>query len=501
MVYKHVDLQTSARQTRLAEAVTRLEVELELPGHYPEAAVAEAEAAIADHHPPRPDLTDIPFVTIDPATSTDLDQAVHIGRSGDGYTVRYAIADVPAFIAPGGALDAETRRRGQTLYLPHRRIPLHPVAISEDAGSLLPGQRRGAYVWTFALDAAGKVANSSLERGTVMSRQKLDYDGAQRAIDDGSAGETLVLLKEVGLLRVRLEQERGGASLRIPEQEVEVDDAGNYRLAARAPLPVEDWNAQISLLTGMEAARIMLAGKVGILRTMPEPDEGSAATFRRQAATLGRTWDEGVPYGRFLRSLDVTDPRQQAIMHAAASLFRGAGYTAFDGEVPAERVQAAIAAPYAHTTAPLRRLVDRFVLVVCEHLHRGEAVPPAVREALPLLPALMQESNRVAGTVERAAIDTIEAALLHGRVGERFDAVAIDGPSPEQLHKAQGNGQPAYGRVQLREPAVTARAEGVVEAGREVTVELVEADIAERSVLFRVVPASGPAEPVAAGGR
>jgi len=486
VVRKLIDLKTSARQTRLAGALDDVVAALELPTAYPEAALAEAAAAVEALELPTVDLTDIEFATIDPPTSTDLDQAVHITRAKDGYTVRYAIADVPAFIELGGALDAETRRRGQTLYLPGRRIPLHPELISEDAGSLLPGRRRGAYVWTFHLDSSAQVQRSELVRATVTSRQKLDYAGVQAAIDAGTAPESLALLRDVGLKRIEAERERGGASLRIPEQEVEVDDAGFYHLEARAPLPVEDWNAQISLMTGMEAARIMLEGRIGILRTMPAPDEHGAAAFRREARSLGVPWQEGVPYGEFLRSLDVRQPRQLAIMHAATSLFRGAGYTAFDGELPAERLQAAIAAPYAHTTAPLRRLVDRFVLVVCEHMVRGEDVPAGIRAALPLLPDVMQASNQVAGNVERAAIDTVEAALLADRIGERFEAVTLNGATPEQIAAARENGNVPGGRLQLLDPAVTARYEGTAEAGERVVAELVEADIARRTVLFRV---------------
>lgn len=486
MVRKLIDLKTSARQTRLAEALDSLVSALELPRQYPPEALAEARAAIDSLVLPEHDLTDIEFVTIDPAASTDLDQAVHLARDGEGYVVRYAIADVPAFVELGGPLDTETRRRGQTLYLPGHRVPLHPEIISEDAGSLLPGQRRGAYVWTFHLDAGALVRRTELTRATVHSRQKLDYAGVQASIDDGSASESMALLKEVGLKRIEAERDRGGASLRIPEQEVEVDDDGVPCLAARAALPVEDWNAQISLLTGMEAARIMLEGGIGILRTMPAPDEHGSTAFRREAASLGTPWQRGVPYGEFLRTLDVTEPRQLAIMHAATSLFRGAGYTAFDGELPQEQTQAAIAAPYAHTTAPLRRLVDRFSLVVCEHLVRGAEVPAAIRRVLPLLPELMQSSNQEAGTAERAAIDTVEAALLSDRIGEEFEAITLNGTTAEQAAKARGNGDAPGGRLQILEPAVNARFVGRSEAGERVRAELVEADIEKRTVLFRI---------------
>merc|ERR1712034_58240 len=107
----------------------------------------------------------------------------------------------------------------------------------------------------------------------------------------------------------------------------------------------------------MAAAQIMLDGGVGILRTMPPADEESVEHFRRQTRALGRPWLAERAYGDYLRELDGEQPRDLAILHAASALFRGASYTAFDGTEPEESIQAAIAAPYTHVTAPLRRLV------------------------------------------------------------------------------------------------------------------------------------------------
>jgi exoribonuclease R len=93
---------------------------------FPEEVLAEAEAAIAAYVLPATDRTDLGFVTLDPASSTDLDQAFYIERAGAGFRVLYAIADVPAFVAMGGAIDVETRRRGETVYFPDLKVSLHP---------------------------------------------------------------------------------------------------------------------------------------------------------------------------------------------------------------------------------------------------------------------------------------------------------------------------------------------------------------------------------------
>jgi exoribonuclease R len=460
----------------LRKALAAIRAGLEWGEDFRQEVEAEAAAAVASVRLPSPatpgaDLLDVPVFTIDPPGSMDRDQAMHLERTASGYRVRYAIADVPAFVAPGGAIDAEARRRGQTLYPPDGRIPLHPPVISEDGASLLPGEERSAYVWTLDLDADARLTRTRLHRARVRSRARLDYEHVQGLVDSGSGPERLALLKEIGLALIALEQERGGASLGRPDQEIrEVD--GRYEIRRRMPLAAEGWNAQISLLTGMAAAQLMLEGRVGILRTMPPPNEESVDWFRRRARALGTPWPEATGYGAYLRTLDPADPRQLAILHAAASLFRGAGYTAFDGEPPEDPVQSAVAAPYAHTTAPLRRLVDRFVLVVCEALANDREVPDWARRALPQLPEIMASSDGLAGRLDHAAVSAVEAAVLGSHAGERFAATVL-------------NVKNGGGDIQLDDFAVTARCEGELVAGETVTVELVTAEVATGTVLFR----------------
>jgi len=450
----------------LSAALAALRAELGRPAEFPPAVDAEARRAIAQRREPALDLTGIPFVTIDPAGATDLDQAFAIERDGAGWRVFYAIADLASFVTPGGAIDSEARARGVTLYAPDGRIPLHPPVLSEGAASLLPGEHRGAYVWEFLLDGSGRATATSVRRASVRSRRQLSYPEAHAALD---TEPMLGLLRDVGEARLALESERGGASLATPEILVERDGDG-YRLERRAVLPIETWNAQLSLLTGMEAARIMLEGGIGILRTMPAAEPEAIARFRRQTIALATPWPEGEGYGHYLRRLSPDDPRHLAIRHAAASLFRGAGYRAFDGERPAENVQAAIGAPYAHVTAPLRRLVDRFGLDVCVALCAGDDVPEWVRAALPELPSHMGRAATVAGRLDRRTLDTVEAAVLAPHVGELFDAVAITDAT-----------------IQLAEPAVEAACEGPLEPGAAVRVRLEEAGIRSGTVRFRAV--------------
>ena len=462
--------------TGLRARLDAVRAELEVPEAFPEEVLREAERVAAEPLGlPERDETDLPFVTIDPPGAMDLDQAMHLSREGEGYRVRYAIAHLESFVEPGGAIDVEARRRGQTIYAPDRRTPLHPPVLSEDAASLLPGKTRPAYVWDIRLDARGEHTAAEVYPAMVRSTERFTYEEVQQSIDGGTDDDRLILLQEIGARRIALEQERGGATLPMPDQEVEEVDGG-FRLRLRPLLPVEDWNAQISLLTGMVAAELMLHAEVGVLRTMPAPGDEALRQLHRIAGALGVDWPAEQSHGDLLRSLDGSDPRHLALIHESTVLFRGAGYTAFDGGLPELVEQAAIAAPYAHVTAPLRRLVDRFGLALCVAVSAGEEIPAWVRTSLTDLPALMDASDRVAGGVERAAMGAVEAATLADRVGETFTAVVIDG--------ADGDRDP---EVQLLDPPVIARAAGSAELGDEVRVRLVDVDLAESRTRFEVV--------------
>jgi exoribonuclease R len=458
----------------IAAAFAELRENLDVSLQFPEAVLADAEQAVRSPRLPTADETAIPFVTIDPPESMDLDQALHLERDGGGYRVRYAIADVAAFVEPGGPMDVEAHRRGQTLYAPDEDARLYPPALSEDAASLLPGETRPALVWTMLVDAGGEGVDVDLRRARIRSREKLDYAGVQRSLEDGSASEPLQLLREVGLLRQERERRRGGIDLRIPEQEVTAGPDG-YTLAFRAPLPVEGWNAQISLMTGQAAAELMLKAQIGLLRTLPEADPRAVARLRRTARALGIDWPAELSYADLIRTLDPAQPAHAAFLAESTVLLRGSGYAAFDDEVPSRPAHAGVGAPYAHATAPLRRLVDRYVGEACLALSAGDEVPGWVRDALPQLPDEMETSNRRAQQYEAGVISTVEAAVLEHRVGETFDAVVVE------LDEHDGGGT-----VQLTEPAVTAHCQGELPLGERVRIRLVLADVAKRQVRFEL---------------
>ncbi len=478
MPSRHVSLRDTEPPV-LREGLRRLRAGLGVPGEFPADVRAEAERVAANPVLPDRDCTGIEFVTLDPEGATDLDQAFHLSRVGDGFLLRYAIADVAAFVAPGGRLDAETHQRGETLYAPTRKIPLHPTVLSEGAASLLPDQDRPALVWELTMDANGELTETTVARGMVRSRAKLTYTGAQADLDAGRGGEQLELLRTVGTLRQQIEVRRGGVSLSVPEQEIVATDA-RWELAYRAPLPVEDWNAQLSLATGMAAAALMLKAGVGILRTLPPARDSSIAKLRRTASALGISWPHAMGYPEFVRSLSAAVPAHAAMLNACTLLFRGAGYQAFNGIAPDQPMHAAIAAPYAHTTAPLRRLVDRYTGETCVAICAGEPVPAWVAEALPVLPGEMDEADRRAKKYDRGTIDLVEAMVLAPHLGQTFTGTVLEVDTEDD-----------YGVLQLPDPAVEARVKGGdLVLGQQIPATLVAADLLAGKVEFRVFATS-----------
>ncbi|MGA8993581.1 MAG: RNB domain-containing ribonuclease [Nocardioidaceae bacterium] len=461
----------------LRHGVTVIEKQLGLTAEFPEDVQQVAQQAAGQPRLPRLDRSDLPLVTIDPTGARDLDQALHIARDGDGFVVHYAIADVAAFVTPGDPVDQEAHRRGETYYGALSKVPLHPPLLSEGAASLLPDALRPALLWRIAVDAEGETSHVHVERALVRSRAQWDYQAVQDALEAGTADEVFVLLAAVGRLRLAREAARGGVSLPLPEQEVE-RSGDRWQLRFRTPLPVEEWNAQISLLTGMAAGTLMVEAGVGLLRTLPPPEDRDVERLRRTARGLGIGWPDGVDYPEFVRSLDPARPTHAAMLVSCTRLLRGAGYVAFDGAPPDQHGHAAIAAAYAHVTAPLRRLADRYAGEVCLALCAGEEVPGWVRSALGSLPATMSASGQRAGRYEGAVHDLVEAAVLAPRVGESFPAVVV----------AVEEARPNRGKLVVQDPAVEAsvRSAGPLPLGGRVQARLVEADVRARRVRFEV---------------
>ena len=291
---------------------------------------------------------------------------MHIERRGDGHRVHYAIADPGAFITPGGALDRETHARAVTVYMPDGKIPLHPPVLSEGAASLLPGQWRPAVLWTLDLDARGELTGTEVRRAEVRSVAQHTYEDERIAA------------------AARGRRAAAGARARARRRAARGAGAGGHPAGRRLDRALpgaarsEEHNAQISLLCGMAAAALMLRRGIGILRTQPRAGRarsGAAAADRRGACR--RRGRRSCPIPSSSATLDPTKANHAAVMHEASRVAHGAGYTAFDGTPPADAAHWAVAAPYAHATAPLRRLQDRYVSACClgESAHGARGAP------------------------------------------------------------------------------------------------------------------------------
>ncbi|GGK61434.1 RNB domain-containing ribonuclease [Nocardia camponoti] len=454
--------------------------EFALPGTYPAEAVAEARDAVDAFAGTRVDRTDLELATIDPPGAMDLDQALQISRTPTGFTLHYAIADLGAVIVADSALDTEARKRGQTYYLPDGSIPLHPPVLSEDTASLLPERTRPAALWTIELDNAAQPQHFSVVRALVRSRARFDYAQVQADADAGTLHPSIAALPEFGALRIADGLARGAISLRLPNQEV-VADGDGWKLAIEPRTAADDWNEQVSLLTGMCAASITLDGQVGLLRTMPPPQPSAIESMRRTAAALGVDWPADMPAGQLLAGLDPNSPAGLVLMSEATSLLRGARYTLLADLEPADRrpellTHSGVGAPYAHVTAPPRRLGDRFTTEICLARCAGTEVPQWVIDGLPEVATALARTDSVANKVDRACVDLTETTVLEDRVGQDFPAIV--------LREATAN-RPA--EIFIADPPILTGCTGNPPEGERVTARLTTSDPKTRTLTFDYV--------------
>jgi exoribonuclease R len=370
---------------------------------------------------------------------------------------------VAAVVPAGGAVQQEAWLRGQTVYCPDERISLYPPAIGEGAASLLPDQERPALVYVIDLDGQGRQTAARVDRAIVRSHRRLAYGEAE-----------VPLLEQIGTRRLALARERGSITLNAPAQTVVPDPTQTcgYRIELEQRSPDEDWNAEISLLAGMAAAGIMVSRGLGLLRTMGGADPYRVKQLQTAARALGVDWPEGRPFAEFVTSLDPALPQQAALIEEARDAMGHAGYAFFEG-TPAEGSEhAGIAARYAHTTAPLRRLADRYVLDL--------VAGGGDREALARLPEVMGEAGSRAARVERAIVDDVETRVLEHRVGERFTAVALENDRHGTV-------------IRIADPPVRARmhADPAPAPGAIVAVQLTRADPVSRSLEFHPAAPQG----------
>lgn len=447
----------------LAQGLAAIREQFSVAEGFPPQVLAAAQSAATRAPTDHADRTDMPFVTLDPTRSTDLDQAFAIERAGADLVLHYAIADVAWFVADGDPVDVEAWKRGTTLYLPDGKAGLYPPVLAEQAASLLPDGPRPAVIFTVRIAPDGAATLDGVQRAIIRSRAKLAYSTVQESdLPDG--------FDDIARRVAAAEERRGAARVDPPEQQVERMADGTFTLRFRPPNRAEQRNAALSLATNLAVADALQAAGTGLFRVMAQPEPRAETRLRRTAEAFGLAWASGVPLTAFEKTLDPADARHAAFMFAVRRAGQGASYQPFIPGTPPWH--AAVAAPYAHATAPLRRLADRYVIRAALALAAGQRVEQVVEDAFQRLPAVMQRAEARGGQIDRAVIDLAEASFLASRIGSTFDAVVTD---------LAENGA----RIQLCDPAVVARvkADGVL-PGTRLAVRLVAADPARRTMTF-----------------
>ena len=458
-----------AAELALADGFAAIEKQYSLPKGFPLAVLSAAEQAV-DGKSHREDVarvvaTDIPYVTLDPPTSTDLDQAFFLSRDGDEIVLSYALADLTRFVPEGGPVESEAWQRGVTIY-GFDKVPLYPPCISQRGASLLPDGPRPAVQVNVGISSQGDLRLRSIERVVCASRAKLAYTTVDL--------QAIPFLEQFAQRMWLNESKRGSVRFEFPHQEVVADDAapGGVRLELKSPLYSENVNSSLSLAVNMVLGDLLMKSQVGLYRVMDEPASRAMDRLRREAHALKIPWAADETIKDVQRRLDPTNLVHQRFLLIVRRAGGRASYAAYSPDkVP---WHAAIGATYVHATAPMRRLADRYVLDLACLLTKNEAIPDELLTKLNALPEVMAAGEGKAKGVDRAVIDLIEVVSLQGRIGEVLEAEVVDA---EQ------------GIVQTYDSAIRSRAAQLrdVSNGDIVHVRIDKAELSTRQVVLTAI--------------
>lgn len=403
----------------------------------------------------RLDLRHLPFITIDPATARDHDDAVFAeqrapqtlslvdpsgARSAPGSGTRWthrlwvAIADVAHFVRPAGAIDAEARRRGNSFYFPDRAIPMLPERLSTQLCSLRPDVDRLAVVVELRLVAEGRVADALFHEAVIRSHAQLSYEQAAgwlskpdaQASDAPVWAESLRWLDRIAKQLYAARRAAGAIGLELPEIRIEFDASGRPVDAV-----VRERNAAHSLIeeamlaaNRAVAAALDRAGRPTLHRVHPPPRDQKLAALSslldRLALRDGADLSEPGAVARVLEAVRGT-AYEERVHVAALRTMSQARYEANSRGHYALQFD-----HYLHFTSPIRRYADLEVHRALKHSIRGgsqrASAPLRDGEAISRLAVWLSGRERVAVAVERDAESLACCAILQGREGERFRA-------------------------------------------------------------------------------
>ena len=383
----------------------------------------------------REDLRHLPIVAIDPADARDHDDAIWAEPDGEGgFRAVIAIADVSYFVRPGGALDKEARKRGNSVYFPDRVVPMLPEILSADVCSLREGEGRAAMACHVQISAAGKITSTRFTRAIVKIDEVIAYEDAQARIDEDRASDNLRNLWACWNILAKARDARDPLALDLPERRVVLNDEGKIEeIAVRERLDAHRVVEDFMIVANVAAAQALEKKNSPVVYRVHEtPSREKLVALREYLETFGRKLALGqvINPGLFNRMLaDVSDESEKAqVMEAVLRTQTQAYY----GPDNMGHFGLALAS-YAHFTSPIRRYADLLVhraLVDAFKLEQPKPMgdlPPKSglsdrdRADLGIVADAISKTERRAMEAERDTVDRYVAAWLSGRVGETFD--------------------------------------------------------------------------------
>ena len=408
-----------------------------IPHTFSDAVLREAEAAakLPLSAEKREDLTHLPIVAIDPADARDHDDAIWAQPDGEGgFDALVAIADVAHYVRPGGVLDREARKRGNSVYFPDRVVPMLPEVLSADVCSLKEGEPRAAMACHLKIAADGRISQWRFTRAIVRIAHNIAYEDAQAAIDGGSPPEYLASLWAAWKALNAARDARDPLDLDLPERRVHLDEKGRITdISVRERLDAHRVVEDFMIAANVAAAKALEAKASPVVYRIHEPPtREKLIALRDYFDSIGKKLALGqvITPGLFNRMIkDIADDGEKALVMEAVLRSQTQAYY---GPQNAGHFGLALGS-YAHFTSPIRRYADLLVhraLVDAYGLEqprpKGDLVPATSgladrdREDLTRITDAISLTERRAMEAERDTIDRYVAAWLAGHVGETF---------------------------------------------------------------------------------
>ena len=323
----------------------------------------------------RENWTDRTVITIDPASARDFDDAISITATPSGWTLAVHIADVSHFVRPGGALDGEALRRGNSTYLPDRVLPMLPPRLSDDLCSLRPDVVRLTKVCEMKFDQKGKMLRARFADAFIRSKARLTYQEAFAMLKGNDKGEVPSTVREAWNLASILRRNRyakGALDLDFPEVRAVMDKDGRVTGIITEEYDESHQLIEECMLAANEAVALALknGNRPTIYRVHEEPDSAKLFEFGQLCRLYGHpVHDIGQRQylNELMKSIKGSPDEQLLKLALLKSLMRARYDTEPLGHY-------GLATPnYCHFTSPIRRYAD---LVVHRSLNPLLANPP-----------------------------------------------------------------------------------------------------------------------------